>query len=393
MRASSPQTRLSNPRACWWRAPIREVLLSESACTAEIANGGVPIDACGGYLMPGVIDLHNDALEFEVNPRPGASLPLPFAFDNLERRLAAAGVTTEFHAVAFMDRLKGERSVHTAVDRAAFVATSARDGRRAVDHQVLHRIDVWHPYALDAVFGSLAGVEVRYASLNDHTPGQGQYRDLQRFFAMRAEYGSPRAEAEIRQRMRERAADADTILYVHARVAAAVTGLGAVLATHDDDFVEKVDAQCAIGATVNEFPVTVEVAEHARQCGMAIVVGAPNIVRGGSQSGNLAASELLTRGLADVICADYHAPSILAAAFKVFHAGWASLPDAVRMVSLNAARAVRLMDRGAILPGLRADLLVVDVDDGGFPHVTRSLLNGRPVFSYRSEMRYAASIA
>src|SRR5262249_43175006 len=158
-----------------------------------------------------------------------------FAFDNLERRLAAAGVTTEFHAVAFMDRLKGERSVHTAVDRAAFVATSARDGRRAVDHQVLHRIDVWHPYALDAVFGSLAGVEVRYASLNDHTPGQGQYRDLQRFFAMRAEYGSPRAEAEIRERMRERAADADTIPYVHARVATAVTGLGAVLATHDDD--------------------------------------------------------------------------------------------------------------------------------------------------------------
>src|SRR5215472_12002739 len=88
---------------------IRAVLDSEGACAAEIANGAEALDAGGAFVLPGVIDLHNDALEFEVNPRPGASLPLPFAFDNLERRLVASGITTEFHAVAFMDRLKGER--------------------------------------------------------------------------------------------------------------------------------------------------------------------------------------------------------------------------------------------------------------------------------------------
>jgi alpha-D-ribose 1-methylphosphonate 5-triphosphate diphosphatase len=362
---------------------IRAVLDSEGAWAAEIVNGAEALDADGAFVMPGVIDLHNDALEFEVNPRPGASLPLPFAFDNLERRLVAAGVTTEFHAVAFMDRPKDKRSVEIGVQRAAFIAGVSGSGPRAVDHQVLHRIDVWHPHALDAVFASLANLQVRYASLNDHTPGQGQYRDLQRFFAMREQYGDARAEAEVYQRINERAADGETIPHVHRRVAAATSELGLVLATHDDDSIAKVDGQRAIGATVNEFPVTVGVAEHARARGMSIVVGAPNIVRGGSQSGNLAASELLTRGLADVICADYHAPSILAAAFKVSHAGWASVPDAVRMVTLNAARAVQLADRGVIQPDLRADLIVVDLDDAGFPHVKTSVLDGRCVFAYQ----------
>jgi alpha-D-ribose 1-methylphosphonate 5-triphosphate diphosphatase len=324
------------------------------------------------------------ALGFEVNPRPGASLPLPFAFDNLERRLTAAGVTTEFHAVAFMDRPKDKRSIETGVERAAFIAGVRMGGPRAVDHQVLHRIDVWHPHSLDAVFASLGNLEVRYASLNDHTPGQGQYRDLERFFAMREKYGDAGGQAEVYQRMRERAADSETVADVHGRVAAAAHELGLVLATHDDDSVAKVDAQCGLGASINEFPVTVEVAEHARRRGMSIVVGAPNIVRGGSQSGNLAASELLTRGLADVIAADYHAPSILASAFRVFQEGWATLPVAVRMVTLNAARAVGLNDRGAIQTGLRADLIVVDLDQAGYPHVRASILNGQRVFAYQS---------
>jgi alpha-D-ribose 1-methylphosphonate 5-triphosphate diphosphatase len=362
---------------------IQTVLDDDSACQREIANGALSIDAQGAFLMPGVVDLHNDALEFEINPRPGASLPLPFAFDNLERRLAAAGVTTEFHAISFMDRPNVRRSIDNAAERARFVAHLADGPRRAVDHQVLHRIDVWHPDALETVFGSLREMNVRYASLNDHTPGQGQYRDLQKFFSMREAYGNTRAEEEVRERMLARSADTRTVQRVYHSVAEACQTMGTVLATHDDDSVEKVDVQCGLGATVNEFPVTIEVAEHARARGMAVVVGAPNIVRGGSQSGNLAASELLSRGLADVISADYHAPSLLASAFKVFQCGWATLPEAIRMVSLNAARAVGLHDRGAIPPGLRADLALVRLDSAGFPHVEATFLAGHQVFAYQ----------
>jgi alpha-D-ribose 1-methylphosphonate 5-triphosphate diphosphatase len=234
---------------------------------------------------------------------------------------------------------------------------------------------------------------VRYASLNDHTPGQGQYRDLQKFFAMREQYDSPRDEDEVYQRIQERGVDRHTVPRVYRDVGRATRELGMVLATHDDDSPAKVDAQCGLGATVNEFPVTVEVAEHARRRGMAIVVGAPNIVRGGSQSGNLAASELLLRGLADVICAGYHAPSLLAAAFAVFRSGWASLPVAIGMISRNAARAVGLLDRGALELGLRADLALVRLDGAGYPHVEATFLAGQHIFAYRRLGVYSAEPA
>lgn len=361
---------------------IRAVLEDDLSCRSEVANGAEWIDAADGYLTPGLIDLHNDALEFEINPRPGASLPLAFAFDNLERRLAAGGVTTEFHAVSFMERPRDRRSIGGAVQRAKYISSLQDGPPRAVDHQVLHRIDVWHPDALDLVFASLEGFSVRYASLNDHTPGQGQYRDLDAFFKMREAYGNSPDEAEIRERMRVRGSDTETVARVYDSVGAARRRLDVVLASHDDDSIEKVESQLALGATVNEFPVTIEVAEHARAQGMSVVVGAPNIVRGGSQSGNLAASELLTRGLANVISADYHAPSLLPAAFHVFNAGWATLPEAVAMVTLNPARAVGLHDRGAVALGLRADLAIVRMASDGFPRVDALFRGGRTVFAY-----------
>src|SRR5262249_7004076 len=167
------------------------------------------LEADGAYLLPGLIDLHNDSLEFEVNPRPGANLPLPFALANLERRLAAAGVTTEFQAIAFMARQKARRSVATAIERSTFVASLQQGDARAVEHHVLHRIDVWHPHSLDSVFASLAISGVPYASLNDHTPGQGQYRDLSKLLDYNRSVRVYQAvtEDELRARMAERAAD------------------------------------------------------------------------------------------------------------------------------------------------------------------------------------------
>ena len=341
------------------------------------------LNADGAYLLPGLIDVHNDALEFEVNPRPSADLPLPFALANLERRLAAAGVTTEFHAIAFMDRPKDRRSVSVAVDRARYIA-SLQAEVRAIEHHVLHRIDVWHPDALESVFESIAAFELGYASLNDHTPGQGQYRNLDKLLeynrSVRASHSI--TEAELRARMAERAADTETVPWVYGQVGAARRRQPFVLATHDDDSIEKVEAQHALGATVAEFPITIEAAERARELDMAIVVGAPNILRGASSSGNLPATEFIERDLADVICADYHAPSLLPAAFRLVQHRLVNLPTAVRMLTLNAARAVGLADRGAIQPGMRADLVVARVDASGLPHVEATLREGRSTFLY-----------
>jgi alpha-D-ribose 1-methylphosphonate 5-triphosphate diphosphatase len=295
--------------------------------------------------MPGLVDLHNDGLELEINPRPRTNLPLPLAFANCERRLIAAGVTTEFHAISFMDQASSARTAAGAADRAAYVAALQDGGGSAVDHQILHRVDVWSPDHLDAVFASTARLAVRYLTLNDHTPGQGQFRDVGRQVERLRDYAVLRGAAQpdrgdIEAKIARRAADQETVPAVYARVG------------------REVAAQ-------------------------RIVVGAPNIVRGGSQSGNLDARELIAAGLADAICADYHAPSLLPAAFRLAREGLADLPGAVRMVTLNAARAVGLRDRGALAAGQRADLILVRLV-GEVPQVERVYTRGRPVFQFAS---------
>lgn len=384
------------------RVVLPEVLLDRGTVwvhdgvIAEVQEGVVPaaagvFDVDGAYLAPGAIDLHNDNLEFEVNPRPGANLPLSFALATMERRLVAAGVTTEFHAIAFMEMANQQRSVEAARRRADYIAMVTGAPGWAVDHHVLHRIDVWHPHALGTVMESLAQMPVKYASLNDHTPGQGQYRDVAKLLEMRratiARKGSSMTPdaGELQRLMESRQADKDTIPAVYRRVGDAVAGMGLRLATHDDDSPEKVDVQWELGARVAEFPVTLESAQRARDRGMLIVVGAPNILRGGSQSGNLPATDLIDHELADIICADYHAPSLYPAAFRLWRDRWMTLPAAVRMITQNAARAVGMADRGAIAPGLSADLTLLRLDDEGCPHVEATYRQGRLVFAFGAQ--------
>jgi alpha-D-ribose 1-methylphosphonate 5-triphosphate diphosphatase len=345
------------------------------------------VDAGGAYLMPGIIDLHNDSLETEINPRPETDLPVEFAISNLERRLLASGVTTEFHAMAFMEMPRNRRTVQNAGDRAAFIARWRDSGRALVDHHILHRVDVWTPGALDTVFESMRRFPAPYLSLNDHTPGQGQYRDLNGYIErMRAwteaRGGQRPTEADVQARIAARAADTVTIPSVYARVREEAAGSQLVIASHDDDSPAKVDTMWEVGARVAEFPVTFDAAQRARDRGMWIVVGAPNIVRGGSSSGNQDARELFAHGLADIICADYHAPSLLHSVFRVVDEGLLDLPGAVRTLTVTPARAVGLRNVGAIRTGWRADLLLVRLV-GGVPEVEAVYRDGHEVYVLR----------
>jgi alpha-D-ribose 1-methylphosphonate 5-triphosphate diphosphatase len=338
------------------------------------------VDARGAYVMPGVIDLHNDSLEVEINPRPETNLAVEFALANLERRLMSSGVTTEFHAIAFMDNARARRTAAQAGERAVFLAEYQRSGSGLIDHQILHRLDVWSPGSLDMIFESLERLPVRYVSINDHTPGQGQYRDLdgyrKRMAAWTERRGGDFTPESIEERMRERANDDVTIPQVYRRIWEERQRLGFTISSHDDDSPEKVDALCDLGAGMSEFPVDVPSARKARERGMSIIVGAPNIVRGGSSSGNQSAIELFALGLADIICADYHAPSLLPAAFALVDDNVVDLPAAMRALTLNSARAVGLADRGAIEPGLSADVILVRRTGRSFPAVERVYRDG-----------------
>jgi alpha-D-ribose 1-methylphosphonate 5-triphosphate diphosphatase len=347
---------------------VRDGRIAAVAAAETLARDGLPLlDAGGAYLLPGLIDTHNDGLEREINPRPQVGFPGPFALANFERRSTAGGVTTTFHAIYFGDVVRHGRTVGHASECSATILAGAGGSRH--DHQVLHRCDVWSPSGLDPLLESLHRFPAPALSLNDHTPGQGQFRDVA---AMKRTMGLNRPgaseadlEAELRRRVAERKEDSTTVPGVLRRVHAARGAAPFLIASHDDDSPEKVDLMIDVGASVAEFPVTLPAARRARERGMWITVGAPNIVRGGSTSGNMSATELAAAGLADIICADYHAPSLLYAAFKLVEAGVCPLPAAVAMLTATPARAFGLVDRGVIAPGIRADLCLVTLGAAG----------------------------
>lgn len=330
------------------------------------ASGGEQVlDVAGRFVLPGLVDLHNDGLETEINPRPGTDLPLQFALANLDRRLAGSGITTEFHAVFFANMTRKERRLDQAADRARMILAYGQSGRALADQQVLFRLDLWTPESLELILATIPLASIPLVSLNDHTPGQGQFRDVslfKRFYREGLGKSEQEIDDEIRAQVTQAREEPDVSDAILAEIAKAATERGFVLMSHDDDTIEKVDRMHAAGVAVAEFPVTFEAAERQRMLGMTITAGAPNVVRGGSSSGNLAAEALIARELVDVLCADYHAPSLLFAAWKIVRSGLVSLPEAVKMVSLNAARAVRLDHRiGSLAVGKQADLTVVDL--------------------------------
>lgn len=358
-------------------------------CTEIPRDADLVID--GGhnsYLVAGLIDTHNDGIENEINPRPNVGFPHEYAAANYEARCIAAGVTTTFHAVSFASVIRKTRSVEGAV--AATRAISMLQSDRACDHHILHRLDVWTPDGVDPVFASLRNNTVQAMSLNDHTPGQGQYRDLKVFAKTIAAYRDRRPDAfggnglspeeEIQRRMMDRAENhhiKDTILE---RVKQEKRKEAFVLLSHDDDSPEKVGEMHELGCDISEFPVDMDAARRARELGMWITVGAPNIVRGGSTSGNLSATDLVEAGLADIICADYHAPSIMYSVFKLIRNGMCTVPEAFAKVTVNPARAFGLRNVGLVSEGSKADLTLV-ARDPEVPEVRTVIRGGSLVMS------------
>ncbi len=341
----------------------------EDGSIVEVADRTYPagpdvVSLGGRYLLPGLVDLHNDAIEVEINPRPGAEFPLEFALLQLDRKLAAAGVTTQFHAVYFSDDF-----ARRSIDRAGAICTAidavraGRDG--TIEHHAMLRLDLRSERALDVLLPALEEAPIALISLNDHVPGQGQFRDIDAYRRYLGRYagkerGAEEVEAMIVEEFQRAAETEPLVASILARLVAERSRRDLILVSHDDDTPERVDFMHEIGCRIAEFPLTIEAAERAARHGMAIAAGSPNAFRGGSLSGNAGALDLIARGLVDILVADYHAPSLLAALFRIVALGLASLPEATRFVTLNPAAAVGLTDRGAIVAGTRADLIVVE---------------------------------
>lgn len=355
----------------------------EDGVIAEIRPepvAGAVIDGGGRLLMPGFVDLHGDMIEREIAPRPNAQMPIDFGIHELDKKLAAAGVTTAYAAVSFAtESVYGHvRSLETT---SAIIEGINRLGDNLlIDHRVHARYEITNVGAAPALERLLKADEIDMVSLTDHTPGQGQYNNIAAYVASISERRAISQEmaAEIVQKRIAMREDPQIEVKLKEIVSLSLQH-GLSLASHDDDSVEKVAEMFDLGVTISEFPVTLPAAEEARRRGLWTLMGAPNALRGQSMSGNLSALDAAKAGLLTVIAADYHPAAFVPGIFKLAEASAGGLPAAVAMATGNAARSAGLTDRGEIAIGQRADLVVVE--KGDVHRIRATFRAGRFVYS------------
>ena len=340
-------------------------LLIEDGTIAEIRDyvvpGGVPGE--GRTVFPGFIDMHGDMIEQELEPRVRVDFPMPVALASLDARLAAAGVTTAYAAVSFSRGARdGDRRSFEHTSNVIRELSEAR-GHHRVDHRIHARFDITFDNAVGVLEELLDEGRVDLVSLMDHTPGQGQYRNLEIHIKNKAAYHGV-SETEARQMVTtaiaERSRPQEVLLANMRDVALLCESHGVPLASHDDDTVEKANLMADLGAVISEFPVTPEAAETAVRRGMMTAMGAPNAMRGQSYSGNLSAREAHRSNLLHILAADYHPAAMLAAVQALAPRDPDGLAGAARLASANPAKALGLTDRGSLGVGKRADLFVTD---------------------------------
>jgi len=343
----------------------------ESGRIVEIGEGGGPkgaIDCQGDYLLPGLVELHTDHLEAHFMPRPRVFWHAGSAVMAYDAQIAAAGITTVFDSFRLgVDEHEDWRSgageqVATLVE--AIERARAADLLRA-DHQTHLRCEVPSPNVVEALEDFLARHPARLVSLMDHTPGQRQFRDLEKYFIY-YQGKTGQSEHELADVVRERQRVGRTRAQAHRpQVVALAHAHGLTLASHDDTTLDDVALASREGVRIAEFPTTHEAAAASRDAGMATVMGAPNVVRGGSHSGNASARDLAEAGLLDILSYDYVPAALLMAAFHLADApSIGGLAGAVRLVTKNPAEAAGLVDRGEIVVGRRADLVRVRAHHG-----------------------------
>ena len=349
---------------------IRETLVPDADILGE-----------GRLLLPGFVDMHGDMIEREVKPRANVRMPLELGIYDLDKKLAANGITTAYAALSFSP---GSTYGHIRAQdhtRAMIEAVTAMRNDLLVDHRIHARFEVTFLPALAVVEELLKIGALDLISLMDHTPGQGQYRDIEKLIANTAKtkkISEAEASEFVRQRIERRAELGDSTDVVHG-LAALARERSVTLASHDDDSIEKVALLHRLGASISEFPVTMEAAIEARRLGLATAMGAPNALRGLSYSGNLSAREAYAAGVLDILASDYHPSAILPAVLALGEMGDGGLPAAVALASANPAAALGLSDRGRIEEGLRADLVIAE--RASMPRLRATIRSGRPIWS------------
>ncbi len=336
------------------------------------------INAQERFLLPGFIDLHSDAIEKEIEPRPNTFFPVNIALFELDKKLASCGITTIFHAISFAEGEIGVRCNRMASE--IIKEIDRLKGRMNVKTMVHARFEITNEGAIPYLEAQLKDGNINLLSFMDHTPGQGQFKEVTSFkhyFGTVYKKSDAELEKIIDKKMSVKGAVKSHIEYV----ANLCKSMNIPMASHDDDAEEKIRWLKEMGINISEFPVNMDVACAAKQNGIYVCLGTPNVLRGNSQAKNMSARDAIVSGCADILCSDYSPMTILHALFTLHKHDILPLHEAVNMASINPAKAVGISDNtGSIEEGKDADLIMVDIGEE-VPRIVKTFIAGREVFS------------
>lgn len=340
-------------------------LAIEGSLIAEVNAGGTTVSADnwdGDYLLPGLVELHTDNLEKHLMPRPKVNWPILPAVIAHDAQIATAGITTVLDAISVGDIDSDSMRNETLTACVEGLRNAAQAGILRADHYLHMRLELAEENLLAMFDPFLHDDRLKLVSLMDHTPGQRQWTDLKHYKTYvtgKRGWSEDKVNSMLERLLqRQQVYAASNRRSVIERCARRM--LPVPLATHDDTTVAHVEEGLTDGVSISEFPTTLAAAQAAREKGLGIIMGAPNMVRGGSHSGNVSAAQLARANLLDVLSSDYVPASLLHAAFLLRQEGF-NLDKAIATVSRNPALMVGLVDRGEIAPELRADFLRVRV--------------------------------
>lgn len=336
------------------------------------------IDAQSGYILPGFIDMHSDYIEHMAAPRPTSLMNFEMALYEAERELLSHGITTMYHSLSLIAQknfahkpIREQDNVLNFVELIHKTHTSSH----LIHHKFHLRYEIDNLAAYDLVETLIAKKAVHLLSFMDHTPLQGQYRNLEIYQQnIQAQH---RTQSEVKE-MIEKHINTPKASFEQLKSLANLAGKHNIpLASHDDDTTAKLVLVHELGSIISEFPVTLEVALDAQSRGMYTVGGAPNILLGKSHSGNLSIKEAIRYQAIDIICSDYYPAALLHSVFQLYRENILDLPDAVKLVTLNPAEALGLaQETGSLEIGQRADIIIVEMIQKHIPAVTKTFVRG-----------------
>ena len=355
----------------------------EDGRIVEIRQGTIPatrvIDAGGNYLFPGFVDMHSDAIEKGIEPRPNTFFPVDIAVYELDKKIASCGITTMYHSLSFAELEIGLRNNSTAAGIIREI--NSLKNKLKVNTKIHARFEITDLGAVPFLEGLIRDGQIELFSFMDHSPGQGQFRDI---IAFKNYYGPVYAKTDsemdhiIERKLQAKDGDSPRCI---ALLIDLCREHGIAIASHDDDSREKMTWLKEMNIGMAEFPVNIEAVRAAREMGIKVCLGSPNVVRGQSQARNLSAREAISWGYGDILCSDYSPMTLLHAVLTLERLGILPLHEAMKMVSLTPAQAVGIDDHtGSLEVGKDADMVLVDHSDD-FPRVLKTFVAGREVFA------------